>query len=64
MGGLIALVVLIVGIWNSGIMPFIEKRLTIFLNPESDELGSGLQLIQSQIGIGSGGVTGNGANWG
>lgn len=65
MGGLIALVVLIVGIWNSGIMPFYwKKRLTIFLNPESDELGSGLQLIQSQIGIGSGGVTGNGAKLG
>jgi rod shape determining protein RodA len=65
MGGLIALVVLIVGIWNSGIMPFYwKKRLTIFLNPESDELVYGLQLIQSQIGIGSGGVTGNGAKLG
>ncbi|NLM34235.1 MAG: rod shape-determining protein RodA [Clostridiales bacterium] len=63
--GFIAIIVLIVGVWNSGIMPFYwKKRLTIFLNPESDELGYGLQLIQSQIGIGSGGITGNGAKFG
>lgn len=63
--GFIAIIVLIVGVWNSGIMPFyMKKRLTIFLNPESDELGYGLQLIQSQIGIGSGGITGNGAKFG
>lgn len=65
MSGVIGIIVFIAGVWNSGILPsYWKKRLTIFLNPESDELGYGLQLIQSQIGIGSGGVTGNGAKIG
>ncbi|WP_139905170.1 rod shape-determining protein RodA [Clostridium thermarum] len=64
-GGLTAIVVMIVSVWNSGLMPtYWKKRLTIFLNPESDELGYGLQLIQSQIGIGSGGIFGSGAKVG
>lgn len=63
--GFIGIIGLIVGVWNSGIMPYYwKKRLTIFLNPESDELGYGLQLIQSQIGIGSGGISGNGVKIG
>jgi cell division protein FtsW len=36
------------------------KRVTAFLNPEIDPLGSGYQLIQSAIAVGSGGVTGRG----
>ncbi|WP_163191799.1 rod shape-determining protein RodA [Clostridium thermarum] len=64
-GGLTAIVVMIVSVWNSGLMPtYWKKRLTIFLNPESDELGYGLQLIQSQIGIGSGNIFGSGAKVG
>ncbi len=37
-----------------------KKRLLIFLNPESDPLGSGYNIIQSQIAIGSGGFFGKG----
>ncbi|MCS4480408.1 hypothetical protein JQ035_09855 [Clostridium botulinum] len=33
----------------------LENRLTSFLHPEADELNTGLQLVQSKIGIGSGG---------
>ncbi|MDP4087644.1 MAG: rod shape-determining protein RodA [Bacillota bacterium] len=63
--GLTSLVGLVAVIWNSGILPaYMKKRLTIFLNPESDELGFGLQLIQSQIGIGSGNIFGIGAKFG
>ncbi|SCN21736.1 Rod shape-determining protein RodA [Clostridium sp. N3C] len=63
--GLIGIVILIAGVWNSGLMrAYWKKRLTVFLNPESDELGDGLQLIQSKIGIGSGGITGNGSKIG
>ncbi|MDZ7628635.1 MAG: rod shape-determining protein RodA [Parvularculaceae bacterium] len=35
-------------------------RLTTFLNPENDPLGAGYHLLQSKIGIGSGGVVGKG----
>ena len=37
-----------------------RKRVTIFLDPESDPLGSGYHITQSKIAIGSGGVTGKG----
>ncbi|HBN08874.1 MAG TPA: rod shape-determining protein RodA [Cyanobacteria bacterium UBA8530] len=37
-----------------------KKRLTIFLNPESDPLGAGYHIIQSKIAIGSGGFWGKG----
>jgi rod shape determining protein RodA len=37
-----------------------RQRVLTFLNPESDPLGSGYHIIQSQIAIGSGGVFGKG----
>ena len=40
--------------------PYQQKRLTTFLNPEADPLGSAYQLIQSKIAIGSGQMTGKG----
>jgi rod shape determining protein RodA len=59
--GLGAVVALIALIWNSPLMAAYWKvRLTSFLNPEADELGSGLQLISSMTGIGSGGILGKG----
>lgn len=59
--GLGAVLVLIAGVWNSGIMPaYWKTRLTVFLNPEADELGAGMQLVSSLIGIGSGGILGKG----
>lgn len=39
-----------------------RARLTTFLDPESDPLGSGWNIIQSKIAVGSGGVFGKG--WG
>jgi rod shape determining protein RodA len=64
-GGLTTIVVMIVVVWNSDLMQaYWKKRLTIFLNPEADELGYGMQLIQSQIGIGSGSIFGSGAKFG
>ncbi len=36
------------------------KRLLIFLNPNSDPLGSGFNVIQSRIAIGTGGLWGGG----
>jgi len=37
-----------------------RKRVLTFINPESDPLGAGYHIIQSQIAIGSGGVFGKG----
>ncbi len=37
-----------------------KKRILMFLNPESDPLGSGYNIIQSKIAIGSGGLFGKG----
>jgi rod shape determining protein RodA len=37
-----------------------RARITTFLNPESDPLGAGYNIIQSKIALGSGGVWGKG----
>jgi Bacterial cell division membrane protein len=42
------------------IQPYQRNRIVSFLNPESDPLGQGYQLIQSKIALGSGGATGKG----
>ena len=40
--------------------PYQKMRILTFFNPERDPLGSGYQLIQSKIAIGSGGFIGKG----
>ncbi len=40
--------------------PYVMSRITTFLNPSANALGSGYQIQQSLIAIGSGGVTGRG----
>ena len=40
--------------------PYQQRRLTIFLNPESDPLGAGYHIIQSLLAIGNGGLFGYG----
>lgn len=58
-GGLGALVVGIVLVWNSGlIQDYQKRRITSFRNPETDTSGSGYHLRQSLIAIGSGGFFG------
>jgi len=37
-----------------------RKRVTVFLDPENDPLGSGYHITQSKIAIGSGGIFGKG----
>lgn len=37
-----------------------RARLTSFINPDADPQGSGYQLVQAKIAIGSGGMTGKG----
>jgi cell division protein FtsW len=40
--------------------PYRRERLLIFLDPWSDPLGSGFQIIQSLIAVGTGGISGLG----
>ncbi len=47
-------------IWLIKSEPYRWKRFTAFLDPWKDPLGSGFQLIQSFIALGSGGLTGVG----
>ncbi|MGC9159150.1 MAG: rod shape-determining protein RodA [Terracidiphilus sp.] len=53
---------LIAGVWTSGkvLKPYQKARLTSFLNPDNDPRGSGYQVLQSLIAVGSGGVWGQG----
>lgn len=45
--------------WNF-LHDYQRQRIRIFLDPQSDPLGSGYHIIQSQIAIGSGGLFGKG----
>jgi rod shape determining protein RodA len=58
--------VLIAGVWTSGkfIHPYQRARLTSFINPDNDPKGTGYQIRQSLIAVGSGGIWGQGANQG
>ena len=40
--------------------PYQKSRILTFLNPDSDPLGAGYQIIQSKIAVGSGGLFGKG----
>ena len=55
--------VLIAGAWSSGkvLKPYQKARLTSFINPDNDPRGTGYQVRQSLIAVGSGGVWGKGA---
>ncbi|MBV9494164.1 MAG: rod shape-determining protein RodA, partial [Acidobacteria bacterium] len=56
---LIAAIALPLG-WAFFLKPYQKERVMIFLNPERDPLGSGYQVTQAKIAIGSGGVHGKG----
>ena len=44
----------------SFLKPYQKSRILTFLNPDSDPLGAGYQIVQSKIAIGSGGLFGKG----
>ena len=59
-GGLGALILGIVLVWNSGlIQDYQKRRITSFQNPEADSSDSGYHLRQSLIAVGSGGFFGS-----
>ncbi len=46
-------------LWT-GLKEYQKQRILTLFNPENDPLGSGYQIIQSQIAVGSGGTLGKG----
>ena len=46
-------------VWNY-LFEYQKERVLVFLDPERDPLGAGYHIIQSKIGIGSGGFFGKG----
>ncbi|QIK36930.1 rod shape-determining protein RodA [Caldichromatium japonicum] len=58
-GLLLLLAALVPVVWGH-LHDYQRARILTFLNPQSDPLGSGYHIIQSQIAIGSGGLSGKG----
>jgi len=46
--------------WETVLKDYQRDRLIIFLDPSQDPLGGGYHMLQSKIGIGSGGLIGTG----
>ncbi|CAN5758393.1 rod shape-determining protein RodA [soil metagenome] len=65
---IILLVLVMVGgiAWKSGkrLKPYQQARINAFLDPDTDPKGSGYQIRQSLIAVGSGGIWGKGTNQG
>ena len=59
-GAVAAVVPVAVGMWFFLMHDYQKRRVLTFLNPESDPLGAGWNIIQSKAAIGSGGVLGKG----
>src|SRR5271163_2360642 len=58
------IVVMILGLlvpvaWNKVLKSYQKDRLTSFMHPEADSQGSGYQVDQSKIAVGSGGIWGS-----
>ena len=47
-------------LWMHGLKDYQRDRLVLFLDPSKDPLGGGYHLLQSTVGIGSGGLFGTG----
>ena len=62
----IILMLLIAGTasWGFFLKGYQKERIEVFLNPQKDPLGSGYNVIQSVIAVGSGGIYGKGLGHG
>jgi rod shape determining protein RodA len=65
---IILLVIAVIGgvVFKAGkrLKPYQQARINAFLDPDSDPRGSGYQIRQSLIAVGSGGIWGKGTNQG
>ncbi|MDZ5761482.1 rod shape-determining protein RodA [Lyticum sinuosum] len=57
---LLLMILLIPIVWNFVLLGYQKQRVMTFLNPNSDVLGAGYNILQSQIAIGNGGIWGQG----
>ena len=62
----IALLAVVVAgvVWQTSLKPYQKERVLTVLNPERDPYGSGYQVRQSKIAVGSGGAIGEGLGQG
>jgi len=60
----LAAAVLVVPVWYKVLKPYQKQRLTSFISPDADPRGSGYQIRQSLIAVGSGGILGKGTTKG
>jgi rod shape determining protein RodA len=60
LGAVAAVVPVAVAMWYFVLHDYQKQRILTFLDPESDPLGTGWNIIQSKAAIGSGGVFGKG----
>lgn len=63
-GGGVAAAVAAPLVFFFGLKEYQQRRVTTFMDPESDPLGAGYHITQSKIAIGSGGFSGKGFNEG
>jgi rod shape determining protein RodA len=61
---LISVIVISVLSWMFLLVPYQKQRIYTFLDPSIDPLGSGYNVTQSMIAIGSGGIFGRGLGFG
>lgn len=59
-GAMLLLVPVATAMWFFVLHEYQKRRVLTFMNPESDPLGAGWNIIQSKAAIGSGGVFGKG----
>ncbi|RYE66467.1 MAG: rod shape-determining protein RodA, partial [Oxalobacteraceae bacterium] len=59
-GGGLAMLVIAPLAYFFGLHDYQRRRVTTFMDPESDPLGAGYHITQSKIAIGSGGIDGKG----
>ncbi|MEA2007253.1 MAG: rod shape-determining protein RodA [Patescibacteria group bacterium] len=60
---MLAVVTFVFG-WNIVLKDYQQQRIESFMNPGADPLGSGYNVIQSMVAVGSGGVSGKGLGHG
>lgn len=60
MVGILLLAVAAPLFWFFGIQDYQRERVLTLFNPDADKFGAGWHIIQSQIAIGSGGISGKG----
>jgi rod shape determining protein RodA len=57
---MIVIVAIVAPLGWFALKPYQKERVVVFLNPERDPLGTGYQVTQAKIAIGSGGIHGKG----